>query len=636
MRRFGVSPTCTALVAAALVALAPGGGRRPLQAAAPADAPGAAVAEASIAELQQRLASGQETSHALVQSFLDRIDALDKHGPAVNAVIEINPDALRIADELDAERKSRGPRGPLHGIPILIKDNIATADRMQTTAGSLALAGSKPPKDAFIVAQLRKAGAIILGKTNLSEWANFRSTHSSSGWSGRGGQTKDPYALDRNPSGSSSGSGAAEAAGFCVVAIGTETDGSIVSPSNNNSLVGLKPTVGLLSRAGIVPISHTQDTAGPMARSVADAATVLGAMTGVDPDDAATAASAGHSRTDYTTFLDPNGLNGARLGVVRAHLFGYSPAADRLAEQAIADMKARGAVIVDPTNIPTIGKFDGAEFDAMLYEFKADLNKYLAWLGPASPVHSLKDVIAFNDAHRDQEMPYFSQEIMRQAEKKGPLSEKKYIDELAKDRRMSRTLGIDAVMAKYKLDALVAPTGGPPWLIDLVNGDSVSGSASTIAAVAGYPHITVPAGYFRGLPVGISFIGRAWSEGKLIKLAYAYRTGDEAAPPADVRADGGPGAVAMHSCIQHSGNSRRGSARPLFPRRTARGDRGRAPFAASSASPARRRTAGTAPCRSARRRSRCLPCRARGRRGGCRARSRPRRTPSRSRRARRG
>ena len=522
MRRIAWLRTGAVLLTATLVTLASGARRHPLEAAGQAAAPGADVADATIAELQQRMASGQETSHSLVQKFLDRIDALDRSGPALHAVLEINPDALQIADQLDAERKSRGPRGPLHGIPILIKDNIATADRMQTTAGSLALVGSRPPKDAFIVAALRKAGAIILGKTNLSEWANFRSTHSSSGWSGRGGQTKDPYALDRNPSGSSSGSGAAEAAGFSVVAIGTETDGSIVSPSNNNSLVGIKPTVGLLSRAGIVPISHTQDTAGPMARTVADAATVLGAMTGADPDDAATKASVGKSLGDYTKFLDPDGLKGARIGVVRARLFGYSPAADRIANAAIADMKARGAVIVDPANIPTLGKFDDAEFDAMLYEFKTDLNKYLAWLGPASPVHSLKDVIAFNDAHKDQEMPYFGQEIMLQAEKKGPLTEKKYLDELAKDRQMSRTLGIDAVMTRYKLDALVAPTGGPPWLIDLVNGDAGSGSASTIAAVAGYPHITVPAGYFRGLPVGISFIGRAWSEGTLIRLAYSY------------------------------------------------------------------------------------------------------------------
>jgi amidase len=481
--------------------------------------------EATIADLQQRMQSGRETARSLAEKYLARIDAIDRQGPALHSVIETNPDALTIADQLDAERKARGPRGPLHGIPLLIKDNIATADRMMTTAGSLALAGAKPPKDAFIVERLREAGALILGKTNLSEWANFRSTHSSSGWSGRGGQTKNPYALDRNPSGSSSGSGAAAAASLAAVAIGTETDGSVVSPSTNNALVGIKPTLGLLSRSGIVPIAHSQDTAGPMARTVADAAAVLGAMAGPDSSDPATKDSGRKGRRDYTAVLDPAGLKGARLGVVRNRLFGYSPAADAIAEAAIAEMKRQGAVIVDPANIPTLGKFDDSENDVLQFEFKADLNKYLAWLGPASPVHSLKDVIAFNDAHKDQEMPYFAQEILEQSETRGPLTSPKYRAALAKDRQMSRALGIDAVMTRFKLDALVAPTGGPAWVIDLVNGDGGTASVpgpSTVTSVAGYPHITVPAGYFRGLPVGISFFGRAWSEPTLIKLAYAY------------------------------------------------------------------------------------------------------------------
>ena len=481
--------------------------------------------EATIAGLQRRMASGQDTARSLVEKYVARIEAIDRQGPALHSVIELNPDALAIADRLDAERKTRGPRGPLHGIPVLLKDNIATADRMMTTAGSMALEGAIPPKDAFIVERLRGAGAVVLGKTNLSEWANFRSTHSSSGWSGRGGQTKNPYALDRSPGGSSSGSGAAVAASLCAVAIGTETDGSIVSPSTNSALVGIKPTLGLVSRSGIVPIAHSQDTAGPIARSVADAAALLGVIAGSDPDDAATKSAAARGLTDYSASLDTSGLKGARIGVVRDKLFGYNADADRLAEAAIAHMKMKGAVIVDPANVPTLGKFGDAEFDVLLYEFKADLNKYLAWLGPAAPVHSLKDVIAFNEARRDQELSYFGQDILTTAEKKGPLTSATYRRALAKDHQMSRTLGIDAVMTKYKLDALVAPTGGPAWLIDLVNGDGGTAATpgpSTVAAVAGYPHITVPAGYARGLPVGISFLGRAWSEPTLIRLAYAY------------------------------------------------------------------------------------------------------------------
>jgi len=518
-------PLCLAALLAATVVSA----QLPAQAPVPFG-----LEEATIADLQQRMQSGRDTARSLAEQYVARIEAIDRSGPALHSVIELNPEAIAIADRLDAERKSRGPRGPLHGIPVLIKDNIATADGMMTTAGSLALAGARPPKDAFIVERLRAAGAVILGKTNLSEWANFRSTHSTSGWSGRGGQTKNPYALDRNPSGSSSGSGAAIAANLSAAAIGTETDGSIVSPSNTNGLVGIKPTLGLVSRSGIVPIAHSQDTAGPMARTVADAAAILGAIAGADREDPATQAGANRgapagrpaaAAVDYSMFLDAGGLKGARLGVVRNRLFGNNAAADAIAEAAIAAMKQQGATIVDPANIPTLGKFDDTEFDVLLFEFKADLNKYLAWLGPASPVHSLKEIIAFNDAHKDQEMPYFGQEIMAMAEKKGPLTSVAYKTALAKNHQLSRALGIDAVMTKYRLDALVAPTGGPTWLIDLVNGDGGTASApgpSTVTSVAGYPHITVPAGFFRGLPVGISLFGRAWSEPVLIKLAYAY------------------------------------------------------------------------------------------------------------------
>ena len=500
--------------------------------------------EATLPDLQQRMEAGRDTSRSLVEKYLRRIDAIDRSGPMLHSVIEVNPDALAIADRLDGERKAGRRRGPLHGVPVLIKDNIATADRMMTTAGSLALAGVTPPRDAFIAARLRQAGAVILGKTNLSEWANFRSTHSTSGWSGRGGLARNPYALDRNASGSSSGSGAAIAANLAAVAVGTETDGSIVSPSNANGLVGIKPTLGLVSRAGIVPIAQSQDTAGPMARTVADAAAVLGELAGVDPDDPATRRSAtkgvrDSTPVDYTRFLDATALRGARLGVVRNRLFGSSPAADRLTEAAIGDMKKAGAVIVDPANIPTLGQFDETEFDVLLYEFKAGMAKYLTWLGAASPVHSLKDIIAFNEAHAAEEMPYFGQEIMMMAETKGPLTDPKYLAALAKNHRLSQSLGIDAVVMKYRLDALVAPTGGPAWLIDLVNGDSGTASApgpSTVTAVAGYPHITVPAGFFRGLPVGVSFFGRAWSEPTLIKIAYAYEQSTRHRRPPTFRA----------------------------------------------------------------------------------------------------
>jgi amidase len=498
----------------------------PPQAAQPA-APSSTfdLEEATLADLQARMAAGKETARSLVEKYTARIAQLDRQGPALRSVIELNPDAITIADDLDAERKQKGARGPLHGIPILIKDNIATADRMMTTAGSLALEGARPPRDAFIVSQLRAAGAVILGKTNLSEWANFRSTHSTSGWSARGGQTKNPYALDRNPCGSSSGSGAAVAANLAGAAIGTETDGSIVCPAHSNSLVGIKPTVGLISRSGVVPISHSQDTAGPMARTVADAAAILNALDGVDADDAATADTAAHSARDYLAALDPNGLQGARIGVVREKLFGYSPAADRLAEAAIAEMKKRGAVIVDPANIPTLGAFDAAELEVLLYEFKADLNKYLSWLGPGSPVRTLTDIIAFNKTRQEQELKYFGQELLEMADAKGPLTSAAYTKALASIRRQARDLGIDMVMTKHQLDALVAPTFGLPWLTDLVAGDvfpAGAASPSTVAAVAGYPHISVPMGYIRGVPIGLSIFGRAWSEPTLIRIAYAY------------------------------------------------------------------------------------------------------------------
>ena len=478
--------------------------------------------EATLADLQAGMSSGRMTARSITEQYIARIEEIDRKGPTLRHVLEVNPDALLIADSLDRERKSGRMRGPLHGIPILLKDNVDTADRMTTTAGSLALEGSIPLQDAFIAAKLRAAGAVLLGKTNLSEWANFRSTHSSSGWSGRGGQAKNPYILDRNPCGSSSGSGGAVSANLCAAAIGTETDGSIVCPSSANGVVGIKPTLGLVSRAGIIPIAHSQDTAGPMTRTVRDAAIVLNALAGIDPRDPATRGSQTRGQMDYTRFLDANGLRGARIGVAREKFFGYSDVTDKLVNDAIEAMKAQGAVIVDPADIETAGKFDDTEFDVLLYEFKADLNAYLAGLGPKAPVRTLQDIIDFNERNKEKEMQWFGQEIFVMAQKKGPLTEKKYRDALARNLRMSRTQGIDATMTKYKLDAIVAPTGSPPWVTDLVNGDHFSGASSTPAAVAGYPNINVPAGFSHNLPVGISLFGRAYSEPTLIKLAYAY------------------------------------------------------------------------------------------------------------------
>jgi amidase len=486
--------------------------------------------EVTITDLQEAVKSGKHSARSITEKYLARIDQMDKQGPAINSVIELNPDALAIADALDKERKDKGVRGPLHGIPVLIKDNIDTADKMMTTAGSLALLGSKPSKDSTVAQKLREAGAVILGKTNLSEWANIRSGHSTSGWSGRGGQTKNPYALDRNPCGSSSGSGAAVSANLCAAAIGTETDGSIVCPSSSNGLVGIKTTVGLVSRTGIIPISHSQDGAGPMCRTVRDAAIVLGALTGIDEQDVATSESREHSYTDYLQFLKADGLRGARIGVVRK-TFGFNEKVDKVLEDALDTMKKQGAILVDPAPIETAGKFGDSEFTVLLYELKADLNAYLARLGPNAPVKTLKDVIDFNERNREKEMPYFGQDTFVKAQEKGPLTTPEYLDALAKNHQLARKEGIDATMDKNNLDALIGPTGGPAWLTDHINGDSFGGGSSSAAAVAGYPNITVPAGFVEGLPVGISFFGRAWSEPVLIRLAFAFEQSTNSRKP---------------------------------------------------------------------------------------------------------
>jgi len=525
-RRSFLKTTLIGSSAAAFVPLYPalGAARELDKPSSPASALGVKpfeLDEITIPDLQAGMKSGRFTARSLVEKYSARIEEIDKQGPSVNSVIELNPDALSIADTLDQERKAKGPRGPLHGVPVLIKDNIDTADRMMTTAGSLALVGSKPAKDSFVAQQLRISGAVILGKTNLSEWANIRSSHSTSGWSGRGGLTKNPYALDRNPCGSSSGTGAGISANLCALGIGTETDGSIVCPSSSNGLAGIKPTVGLVSRGGIIPISHSQDGAGPMCRTVRDAAILLGALTGLDPQDSATAASQGRSSTDYAQFCAPNGLKGARVGVARKY-FGFSDAVDALMEQSLDVMQKQGATLIDPADIETLGKFDETEILVFMYELKADLNAYLARLGPNTPVRTLKDIIDFNDRNRHDEMPYFGQDLFLKAEAKGPLTEKAYLDALDKNHLLARTEGIDATMGKHQLDAIVAPTGGPAWLTDLVNGDHVAGGSSNAAAVAGYPNINVTAGFISGLPVGISFFGRAWSEPTLIRLAFAF------------------------------------------------------------------------------------------------------------------
>ncbi|HLT45201.1 MAG TPA: amidase, partial [Luteimonas sp.] len=460
------------------------------------------------------------------QAYLDRIAAVDDAGPRLGAVIELNPDALEEADALDAERKAGKVRGPLHGIPLLLKDNI-DAVPMANSAGSLALADHHPKSDAFLVARLRAAGAVVLGKTNLSEWANFRSTRSVSGWSGRGGQTKNPYVLDRNPCGSSSGTGSAIAANLATVGVGTETDGSIICPSAVAGLVGIKPTVGLVSRSGIIPISSSQDTAGPMARSVADAAVLLAAMAGRDEADVATGDSVGRAVFDYPAHLDANGLKGARIGVVRK-LMGYQPGTDAAMERAIAALEAAGATVVD-ADIPTLGQWDEDEYQVMLYEFKAGLAHYLAKSG--APYKSLGDLIAFNKAHAAREMPLFGQEIFEQANAKGPPADPVYLEARARARRLAGPEGIDAALKAQQLDALVAPAMSPAWPIDPVNGDHATGSGYGPSAVARYPSITVPMGEVRGLPVGIVFMGTAWSEPRLIELAYAYEQASKARKP---------------------------------------------------------------------------------------------------------
>ena len=477
--------------------------------------------ELTIVDLQAGMSAGRWSAGEITEMYLDRIAAIDRQGPTLRSVLETNPDALRIARGLDDERAGGRVRGPLHGIPILIKDNIGTADRMTTTAGSFALEGSIPLTDAGIAARLRDAGAVILGKTNLSEWANFRSRRSSSGWSGRGGQCANPYVLHRNPCGSSSGSGAGVSANLSVVAIGTETNGSIVCPASACGVVGVKPTVGLWSRSGIVPISHTQDTAGPMARTVRDAAILLGALTGEDARDPATRESTGHLQADYARFLTADGARGTRIGVVRTG-FGFDDRVDGVLDEALLVLRHAGAVVVDEVGLPDQRGLAALAFDVLLYEFKANLNEYLEGLGPGAPIGSLEDAIRFNENNREREMPYFGQDMFLAAQKKGPLTERRYRDALARVRRLAGAEGIDATMDRYGLDALVAPTGGPAWVTDLTDGDHLDGSSSSPAARAGYPNISVPAGFVMGLPVGVSFFGRRWTEVTLLRIAYAF------------------------------------------------------------------------------------------------------------------
>ena len=488
--------------------------------------------EVTVAELQAAMESGERTARSITQLYLDRIVAIDGQGPELRSVIETNPEALEIADRLDAERQASGPRGPLHGIPVALKDNIDTHDRMTTTAGSLALEGSIPPQDSFIAQRLREAGAIILAKLNMSEWAYFRGERATSGWSARGGQCRMPYALDRNPCGSSSGSGVAASANLSALTIGTETGGSIMCPSSTNGVVGIKPTVGLWSRSGVIPISHSQDTAGPMCRTVRDAAVLLGPVTGVDPRDAATAASEGNQHADYTQFLDAGGLQGARLGIARSFP-GFSPEVLALFDEAVAAMAEAGAVLVDPANLPNAAWNDEAPLLVLEYEFKANLNAYLASLGPDAPVKTLAEVIEFNERNADLEMPHFGQQRLIASEARGPLTDQAYLDAVRAIQRGNREDGIDRLMDEHDLDAIVAPTRGPAWKTDHILGDSLGGGSSAgPAAIAGYPDITVPMGFVSGLPAGVSFFGRRWSEPVLLRIAYAYEqaTNHRAAP----------------------------------------------------------------------------------------------------------
>lgn len=486
--------------------------------------------EYSIAILQEKFDSRQLTAVKLCEAFLQRLAEIDQAGPTLGAVIEVNPDALAIAAELDQERQRKGPRSPLHGVPIMVKDSIDTADKMMTTAGSLALEGNIAPQDAFVVEKLRNAGAVLLGKTNMSEWGYIRSTRACSGWSSRGGQVRNPYVLDRSPSGSSSGSAVAVAANLCIAAIGAEVDGSIVRPSSTNGIVGLKPTVGLVSRAGIIPVASPQDTAGPMARTVSDVATVLTVLTGYDPRDPVTAESVSQAAQNYRTFLDVHGLKGARLGVARDY-FGSHEGTDAIIEKAIENLKALGARIIDPVTVSQVTLFDKSELELFLYEFKAGLNRYLAE-HPRAQVRSLAELICFNQAHADRVMPYFQQELLEMAQAKGELNEAAYHQAKAECRRLSRTDGIDKTMQEHGLDAIIAPTDGTPaWMIDPVVGDKILGGCPSPAAMAGYPHITVPAGYVHGLPVGLSFFAGAYQEGDLIRYAYAFEQATQVRRP---------------------------------------------------------------------------------------------------------
>jgi amidase len=503
----------SASLAASLAALASGEGCGPAlpsgapAASAPSTSPSFAhpdLEEATIAQLAARLARGELTSRQLVARYIERVEAIDRAGPTLRSVLELNPDADAIAAQLDEERRAKGPRGPLHGIPILLKDNIDTGDRMQTTAGSLALLGTRARTDSGVAARLRAAGAILLGKTNLSEWANIRSTHSTSGWSGRGGLTRNPYALDRNASGSSSGSAAAVSSSLAAAALGSETDGSIVSPSSICGIVGLKPTVGLLSGAGIIPISHSQDTAGPMARTVADVTILLGAL----------------ADRDYTKSLDAGGLKGARLGVMRDDAFHVSSAVMAVFDAAVADLQRLGAS-TSPVTIPHLAEVGDAETEVLSFELKTDIAAYLATRGVPG-LASLEDLVAFNKQHAADELRWFGQEFFEKALTRGGLDTPAYLEALAKCRRLMRDEGIDALLSAHELDAIVAPTGGPAWMTDLVNGDGDTGGSSTPAAVAGYPSITVPAGFVHGLPVGVSFFAGANAEAMLLRLAFAY------------------------------------------------------------------------------------------------------------------
>jgi amidase len=483
--------------------------------------------EMGIRELQRAMNAGEVTAQQLVERYQYRIDAIDRDGPRLNSILERNPDAMAIAEMLDEERARGKTRGPLHGIPLILKGNIDTADRMTTTAGSLAMAGSMPAQDAFLVSRLREAGAVILGKANLSEWANFRGKNSLSGWSSQGGQTRNPYDTNRSPCGSSSGSAVAVSADLCTAALGTETDGSIVCPAQTCGIVGIKPTIGLVSRSGIIPVAHSQDTAGPMARTVEDAAIVLDAVTGVDPRDPVTQAIRSRCDADYARHLDPDGLRGARIGVAR-NFFDVHRGVDRLMDSCLDALRELGATLVDPANIETAGKWRESEMLVLLYEFKHDLNAYLASRGSAVPVRSLAEVIAFNELHADDVMPHFGQELMELAQEKGELTEKAYLEALDANLRLSRGEGIDGTLRKHELDAIVAPTGGPAWLIDTVHGDYGISGCSSPPAVAGYPHVTVPAGYVERLPIGLSFFGGAWEERRLIRLAHAFEFATQA------------------------------------------------------------------------------------------------------------